>query len=120
MATICTSANVKLAAGTNVSTALSNDDYTEFINQAEGQLIADTGVNWVDAYSGLDADFSQAVEQAVAAYAAINAIRYDINGYPTLNHVLSIVNMNLDRYDRAVSKLKEMDTQAKFGVSKID
>lgn len=119
MATLCTSGSVKLAAGTNVSTSLTDANYTEFINQAEGQLIADTRINWVDVYSGMNTDFKQICEQAAAAWAAVDAIRYDPSGYTSLNEAITIINVNLDRYDRAVAKLKDSNVYKPFGGSPI-
>ena len=117
--TLCTSAEVKLAAGANVSTALTEANYTTFINQAEGQLCADTLVDWVSAYSGVSANYKKIIENACANYAAVQAINYDPSGYTSLNEAATMVNICLDRYDRAVTKLKEANVYKPFGASQI-
>ena len=117
--TLCNSGNVKLAAGANVSSSITASQYTELINQAEGQLIADTGVNWIDVYSGLNADFKQVIEMATANWAAVGAIKYDPSGYTTVGESVVIINGCLDRYDRAVSKLKDANVYKPFGGTKI-
>ena len=117
--TLCNSGNVKLAAGEDFDTSITAAQFTELINQAEGQLIADTGVNWIDVYSAMNADFKQAIEQAAAAYAAVNVVRYKPSAYASLNEAITIVNINLDRYDRAVAKLKDANVYKPFGGDKI-
>jgi hypothetical protein len=119
MATLCNSGNVKLAAGVNVSSAINTTEYTQLINQAEGQIVADTGVNWVTLYAGLNADFKQILEGAAANFAAVNAIKYDPSGYTTIGEATLIINGCLDRYDRAIAKLKEGDVYKPFGGTKL-
>lgn len=120
MATICTSANVKLAAGASVSSSLTGNDFSEFINQAEGQLIADTGVNWVTHWPTLSGqDYGKVVEGAVAAYAGTMAIRYKPSGYAQLNEAITIMNANLEIYNRAIAKLKDSNVYEPFGGTKL-
>ena len=112
--TLCNSGNVKLKAGTN-HTALTAAQYTDLINEAEGQFIADTGVNWIDVYSGLNADFKQIIQGAAAAYAANGAINNDLLALGGLATATTMINKNLDTYDRAVNKLKDSNVYKPFG-----
>ena len=116
--TLCTSASVKLKAGSDAA-ALTDAQYTMLIQQAEGQIIADTGVNWVDAYAAMNADFKQILEGAVSAKAAIAAVEYDPLALGPLAVATTKVNVFLDEYDRAVSKLKESHIYTGFGGTKI-
>ena len=118
--TLCTSGSVKLAAGANVSTALSAANYTTFINQAEGDVIAETRVNWIDIYSTLNADFKQVLEGATAAKAAVKAVRYDMSGYSKIGEAITIINACLDEYDRAVAVLKQQAVVKALGGTYID
>lgn len=118
--TLCTSGSVKLAAGANVSTALTPANYTEFINQAEGDIVAETRVNWVSNYSGLSADYKKILEGACAAKAGIKAIRYDMSGYTKLGEAITMINICLTEYDRAVSILKTSANVKALGASYID
>lgn len=115
--TLCTSGSVKLAAGAGVSTALTDANYTEFINQAEGDLIRDTRVNWVSSYSGMSADYKKTLEGAVAARAAVNAIKYQMNGYTKIGEAITMINICLTEYEQAVQKLKMADVVKALGVS---
>ena len=107
MVTIATSGSVKLAAGSYVSSALTNANYNEFIEDAESDLIRDTRVNWVDAWgSSFDAELSGSVHAAVVCKAAIKAVKYDPGEYP--QGVASfIVNVNWAEYRDAVERLKD-------------
>lgn len=119
MATIADSGDVKLAAGSKISDSLTSANYTTLINWAESELIADTKINVIDAYSGLDADFQPVMTAAVANKAAFAANRYDQTGWPTLNHAITAANMNLDEYDRAVKEIQKSDVFKPFGLSKM-
>ena len=116
--TLCTSGSVKLKAGVD-HTALTAAQYTEFINQAEGQIIADTRINWVSIYSTMDDDFKKILEGATAAKAAIGVINYDPLALGGLTVATTMINVNLDEYDRAVKVLKEQNVYSPFGGSPI-
>ena len=117
--TLATSGSVKLKAGADVSTAITTEQYTEMINQAEGNIVADTRVNWLDVYSTMDADYKEILQGAVSAKAAISAINYNLGVYPSLNHATTMINVNLDEYDRAVAKLKDANIFKPFGGTAI-
>ena len=112
--TLCTSGSVKLKAGTN-ATALTTAQYTEIINQAEGAIVADTDINWLDIYSTMDADFKKILEGATASLAANTAIMYDPLALGGLAVATTAINRNLDEYDRAVRRLKEAEVYKAFG-----
>jgi len=118
--TLCTSGSVKLKAGTDLPT-FTDDQYTEIINQAEGQIIADTRVNWVSGsvYDNMNPAFRQILQSATAAKAAISVINYDMLGYGSVQVATTMVNVLLDEYDRAVAKLKDQNIYSPFGGSPI-
>ena len=115
--TLCDSGAVKLAAGANIA-VLTDADYTIFINQAEGEFIADTECNWIDIYSAMNADFKKSVEAAVAGKAAIKVLRNDLEAVGT-SQAVARVNILLDEYLRLVKQLKENDVITAFGGKKI-
>lgn len=118
MVTLANSGHVKLKAGTN-HTALTATQYDELIEEAEGQIIADTRVNWVDEYGTMNADFKEILRGAVAAKAANGAIMNDPLAVGGLATATTMVNQNLDIYDRAVNKLKDSNIFKPFGGSAI-
>ena len=118
MATICSSDLVKLKAGTYAE-LLTYAQYSDLIEMAETQLIADTGINWVSLYSSLSATYKPIVESAVAALAAVDVINYNPLTLGSLNTATTAINVNLNTYDRAVAKLKESNIYGPFGASKL-
>ena len=112
--TLCTSGSVKLKAGVD-HTALTFAQYEELINQAEGAIIADTRINWVDIYSTMNDDFKKILEGATAAKAAVGVINYDPLALGGLGISTTMINVNLDEYDRAVKQLKEQNVYSPFG-----
>jgi hypothetical protein len=117
--TLCVSGAVKLAAGTNVSTALTAANYTSFINQAEGDVIADTRCNWIDIYGSMNADFKQVLEGATAAKAAIKAVKYDPSQYNSKWEANFIVNVNWAEYKAAIRTLEKSEVITSLGGSLI-
>ena len=118
--TLCDSGAVKLKAGTNASATVTDNPttMTQFINQAEGDLAADTAVDWVDKYSGLSANFKQVLEGACASKAAVSVINYDMGGFTSRAEALTMLNVNWAVYDRAVREIKESKIKKDlFGVS---
>lgn len=107
--TLCDSGAVKLKAGSNASSTITDNavTMTQFINQAEGDIAADTTVDWVSKYSGLSANFKQVIEGAVASKAAISVINYNMGGFTSRAEALTMLNVNWATYDRAVRELKE-------------
>ena len=106
--TLCTSGAVKLRASVNASTAITNSpaNMTLFINQAEGDLFADTRVDWVAIYSGLSANYKQVLEGAAASKAAIRVISYDPDAIGRTTAAF-IINVLWAEYNQAVRVLKD-------------
>ncbi|MBI4092273.1 MAG: hypothetical protein HY427_03670 [Candidatus Levybacteria bacterium] len=117
--TLCTSGMVKHRANYGASSTVTNSGtwMTELINQAEGQVIADTRVNWIDIYSTLNADFKQVLEQATACWAANAVIAYDTRGFLGVNEAATMINVNWAQYQQAIKTLKEDKTITFFGAT---
>ena len=115
--TLCTSGAVKHRAGANASSTVTASGawLTELINQAEGDIVAETLVNWVSSYSGLSANYKQVLEGACAAKAAIKVISYDTSNYTTLNEATTIINVLWGEYDRAIRVLSQSPTAKALG-----
>ena len=80
---------------------------TTFINQAEGDIMAETQCDWVAVYSGLSANYKQVLEGACAAKAAIRCISYNTVGYTGVGEATFIVNVLWAEYDRAIKVLSQ-------------
>lgn len=115
--TLCVSGAVKHRAGANASATVtaSGGWMTELINQAEGQIAAETLVDWVASYSGLSANYKKVLEGAAACWAANAVIAYDTTGYLNTPEAAFIVNVNWGTYDRAIKALSQASTSKAFG-----
>lgn len=113
--TLCTSGAVQFKAGTNSET-LTSGAYTTIINQAEGDLFIDTGVDWVDKFSGLSAKVKGTIEGACSNKAAIYAINKNIDAIGRGTSTL-MTNILSWAYDKAVLRLRLDNIKKKFGVT---
>lgn len=115
--TLCTSGAVKHRAGANASATIINSGaiMTEFINQAEGDIAAETLVNWVTSYSGMSADYKKVLEGACAAKAAIKVVSYDTANYVNTPEAAFIVNVLWGEYDRAIRVLNQAPVAKALG-----
>ena len=118
---ICNSGNVKAYAGKDVNTAITSAQYTQYIEDAQDQVLIDTGVNWhttwIATLSGNAG--ANSVRSAVANWAAFNAIKQSPSDYSTPGEATLLMNGCLDRYDRAVAKLKDANVYKPLGGTKI-
>ena len=118
--TLCDSGSVKLHAGANVSGDLTPANYTTLINEAEGDMFAETQVDWVNIFSSLNVNYSKVVEQACAAKAAIPATKFDMLSYNSVAEAMNVINTNLTIYDRAIKVLRDPEVIKAIGASLID
>ena len=107
--TLCTSGAVVHRAGAGASSTVTSSGawMTELINQAEGQIAAETMVDWVSSYSGLNSNFKKVLEIAASSYAAIGVISYDSKNYINTSEAAYIINVLWGQYARALSVLKD-------------
>lgn len=110
--TFCTSGAVKLKAGANVSTALTDTNYTSFINHAENYLndiikLEDTDL--VTKYSSLNSNVKLILEDAASSYAAIEALQYDPTVYSSRTFE-TLIDINYNRVIECANLLKNKQT----------
>ena len=109
--TFCTSGSVKLAAGANVSSAITGAQYTELINQAEDALNVAAKIpdyNLVTNYAALSgAGVAGVLRDGAANHAAMGAIKYDPSGYTNIGEAITIMNACWTRYLEASKLIKE-------------
>ena len=118
--TLCDSGAVKNKAGVNATTTVTNNPtiMTQFINQAEGHIAAETRVDWVDSYSGLSANFKKALEGACAAKAAISVLNYNL-AEVGINESVTRINILRDEYKEAIKVLSDEKVVSAFGGTKL-
>lgn len=99
----------KFAAGTNVDSSITYDEWVDLITSAEGVVCSETQTNWVDLYANLDADYRDILRVATESYAAVGAVQHNMNTYLSITEAQSIMDANVYRFERAMTKLKESD-----------
>jgi len=106
-ATFCISGAIAIKVGANVSSA----GYTEANRnitaiQAEDFINVITRYNWTDNYAGLNTDVKSVLEEASAAWAAIDFINYDMSGYTSRTEAELMINVNWAKFWKMIELLK--------------
>jgi len=116
---LCTSGAIVYKAGANVSTlaAASGAILEQFSDEAEGRICAETKYDWLTNYSSIKASFKPILADAASGYAAAMLVAYDMSGYTTRGEGEDVVNMNMDRFQKAVALLKEDKIKTKMGAT---
>ena len=111
--TLCSSAAVKRRAGANADADIiaSAAAMSEFINQAEGEIVAQTRRDWVDDYSNVDSGIKECLEAACAARAAMQVIQYDPNAYNSLAEAQTLLNVQFDTWNSNLQRLKDFKSK---------
>lgn len=119
--TLCTSGAVKHRVGANASSTVTNSGawITELINQAEGDIGAETQCDWVAVYSTLSDNYRKTLEGACAAKAAIKVISYDATGYLNIGEAAFMVNVLWGEYARAIQVLNQPTIRNALGGSQL-
>lgn len=105
--TLCNSGAVKLKAGANVSTALTAENYTTLINQAESFIAVNSQYDWVTNYGNIDANTKAVLEEAASSHAAIGAINYDMSGYTSRTEAQTMVDINYNKVVDCLNLLRD-------------
>lgn len=113
--TFCLSGACLLRAGANVSTYFTTgagaSKIDSLINQAECGINVATRKNWIDVYSGLNADVKLILEEASAVSTAMAIVSYDMSGYTSRTEAETILDVLRDTYVRDVEILKDFKAQ---------
>lgn len=92
--TLCGQTDVAKKAGANASATSVAEAYTNvYIKEAEGLLCAMTRYDWVTNYASVSTIGKEILRDAVASYAAIKVINYDMSGYSSRQEALIMVNI---------------------------
>ena len=104
--TIASSAAVVLKAGANAK-VLEDSEYTQLINQAEGNISVRTRKDWVAAYSTLSANVKQILEEGVSNLAGMYAIETDMSGFSSRTEAETMLDVLQDGYLRVLGILND-------------
>ncbi len=104
--TLCTAAMVSFMAGSNAP-SISAGEATILINRAEGVIATTTRYDWVANYAAMGANTKKILEEAAAAYAAIDQIKYNASSYDSLKEAELMMNGNWTKYKECIKLLKD-------------
>ena len=77
--------------------------------QAEGEIIAETRRDWITDFSSLNANTKKLLNVAVSSLASIEIALNDVSGYIDSAEQERILDINYDKYQRAVRILSKLD-----------
>lgn len=119
--TLCTSGAVKHRAGPNANSTITNSGawITEYINQAEGCIAAETQCDWVAVYSGLSNNYKKVLENACAVRSALMVVSDDSTGFLNIGEGAFKVNVLWAEYDRDLRVLSDTKVRNALGGSQL-
>lgn len=109
--TYCQKTDVLIKAGTQVSSALTDAQYTTLINQAEATVNHIMGADLISTYSGLADSVKLILEAYCSSKAGNEAIAFDQSGYSNAA-VTNLLNINATTIKNATERLKDKDVLA--------
>ncbi len=115
--TLCTSEAIVVKAGVNVSTYASTSGaiLEQLSDEAEGRINAETRFDWVDKFSNIGANFKPVLADATSSYAGAMLIAFDMSGYTNRGYAEDLINVNMDRFQKAVRFLTEDKNKTAMG-----
>ena len=116
--TLAINADVLKKAGANASAVSTAEAYTNvYIKIAEGKLCLDTRYDWVANYASVSAIGKEILRDAIASYAATDALNYDMSGFTTRQEALIMINVLWARYREIVSQIIKDNKYKEFILS---
>lgn len=92
--TLAGNGDVEKKAGANASATSTAEAYTNvYIQEAEGLLCTAARYDWVTNYTSVSTIGKEILRDAVASYAAVKAINYDMSGFTSRQEALIMINV---------------------------
>lgn len=113
-----TTAEIQDKAGANAISTYTAETYTNrFIAQAESLINVESGYNWSDVYSSLNADVKKILTLAASNKAAQYCILASTNGFLSEAQVQTVLQTLEGDYDKCIALLRkkvESDNKQSF------
>lgn len=111
--TLTTSGAIIALAGQNVSSTVSTSGalMARFADEAEGVVCAFSRYDWVTNYSTILTIGKPLLDLATAAHAANALIAYDMGNYSPNGEAVTILNVNLNNFNKSIARLEDKDFQ---------
>ena len=92
--TLASQPDVAKLAGANASSTSVAEAYTNvYIKEAEGLLCAKSRYDWVTNYASISTIGKEILRDAVASYAAVKVVLYDMSGFSSRQEALIMINI---------------------------
>jgi len=86
--------DVAKLSGANASATSVAEAYTNvYIKEAEGLLCAKSRYDWVTNYASISTIGKEILRDAVASYAAVKVVLYDMSGFSSRQEALIMINI---------------------------
>lgn len=105
--TLCDSGSVKILAGENVDTSLTDAQYTILINNAEAVLSMNAKYDLVTNYASLPTNMKPFLTDACAALAAVGAINFNMSNYTSRTEAQTMLDVNYSKVVEAINLLRD-------------
>lgn len=91
---LCVNGDVVKYAGVRANATAIAEAYTNvYIKEAEGLICGASRYDWVTNYASVSAIGKEILRDAVASYAAVKSINYDMSGFTSRQEALIMVNI---------------------------
>jgi hypothetical protein len=117
--TLCTSGAIKLKAGANASTTItdSNSNLASFCDEAEAFIMSATRYDWVANYSSVSTNAKQFLSEVCSSHAGMQVVSYDISKYKSKAEAQTILNVLSDKVQRGIELLKLDQIKTGMGIT---
>ena len=110
MATFCSFADVVYKAGVGAATEASVAMINNFIEEAEGVIVATTRIGFLTSWAALNTNVQQLLTECASAHAAKALINYDTTGFYSRQAAEIALDVNDDNFKRSLKQLTDLDT----------
>jgi hypothetical protein len=122
--TLAINADVLKFAGLNANATATAEAYTNvFIKEAEGIICTAARYDWVTNYADVSTIGKEILRDAVASYAAVKALNYDMSGFSSRQEALMMINILWASFMETMRLLQKDNTYKDFiltGAGDID
>ena len=88
-----------------------------FSNNAEGDFIADTRIDWLDKFSALSTNAKTVIASGVTDLIAMDIISWSLKGYSSVREAELLMDKLDSHYRKVVGNIKDQNTKTFLGVT---
>ena len=110
---LTTSGAIIRKAGANQQSSLSTSGaaISEWCDEAEAYVMAETRKDWIADLSSVDANKRAVLSDTVSSLAAMKMVMHDMTGYNSRREAELILDVLIDNFNRGIRTLKEEKVQ---------